>query len=445
MERVRREFLCNSTQALKMESGFDATNERECSICLFDLHLSAAGCHYCSPDKYACLNHAKQLCSCSWGAKFFLFRYDINELNILVEALEGKLSAIYRWARLDLGLALSSHVSKENSRYPELIGKLSYSPEESSQPSTSSLKKQNGKESIAKIPNSEDMKTSSTSHISSHEAEVEIYSFQCKKEESLNFAPDLKAPVCQLSQEDTSFNDNLVAEKPEVKKPSIFSNDAVIVLSDDETEESNVPLPQSTRNALSKHTGDFQMAGSDDMVGLGNCVPKDSVLVIPITRATTMLEVDAKLDCAKAEDHVKTETLVGSNKEKLSCQTVISSGGNLDNNVQVLSSIKESGNCNIVSGKLNNEDRENKTGLEAISRVTDNVQTLSGSPSCTQNILDRYYRQKGPRIAKVVRRINCQVEPLEFGVVHSGKLWCDSRAIYPKGMMHYLFIKFVFS
>ncbi|KAM7532196.1 hypothetical protein LguiB_035606 [Lonicera macranthoides] len=434
MERVRREFLCNSTQALKMESGFDATNERECSICLFDLHLSAAGCHYCSPDKYACLNHAKQLCTCSWGAKFFLFRYDINELNILVEALEGKLSAIYRWARLDLGLALSSHVSKENSQYPGLIGKLSYSPEESSQPSISSLKEQNGKESIAKIPNSEDMKTSSTSRISSHEAEVEIYSFRCKKEESLNLAPDLKAPVCQLSQEDTSFNDNLVAEKPEVKKLSIFSNDAVIVLSDDETEESNVPLPQSTRNTLSKHTGDFhRTAGSDDIARPGNCIPIDSVLVTPTTRATTMLEVDAKLVCAKTEDHVKIETLTGSNKEKLSCQGVITSGGNLDNNVQVLSSIKESGNCNIVSGKLNNEDRENKTGLEAISRVTDNVQTLSGSPSCTQNNLDRYYRQKGPRIAKVVRRINCQVEPLEFGVVHSGKLWCDSRAIYPNG------------
>ena len=44
-EHVRRQFLCNSSPALKMESDFDATSERECSVCLFDLHLSAAGCH----------------------------------------------------------------------------------------------------------------------------------------------------------------------------------------------------------------------------------------------------------------------------------------------------------------------------------------------------------------------------------------------------------------
>nr|GEY04473.1 putative lysine-specific demethylase JMJ16 isoform X1 [Tanacetum cinerariifolium] len=70
-------------------------------------------CHHCSPLKYSCLNHAKQFCSCAWGAKFFLLRYDIKDLTILVEALEGKLSAIYRWAKLDLGLALAPYVSKD--------------------------------------------------------------------------------------------------------------------------------------------------------------------------------------------------------------------------------------------------------------------------------------------------------------------------------------------
>ncbi|CAN7057361.1 unnamed protein product [Brassica oleracea var. botrytis] len=104
MERTRREFLCSSSLALKMHSNFDATNERECCICFFDLHLSAAGCR-CSPEKYSCLTHVKQLCSCPWVAKYYLFRYDMDELNVLLEAVEGKLSSVYRWARQDLGLA----------------------------------------------------------------------------------------------------------------------------------------------------------------------------------------------------------------------------------------------------------------------------------------------------------------------------------------------------
>ncbi|WKA03300.1 hypothetical protein VitviT2T_021418 [Vitis vinifera] len=91
MKHMMREFLCVSSWALKMDTNFGAINERECTVCLFDLHPSAAGCH-CSPDSYACLNHAKQLCS----------------------SLEGKLSAVYRWARLDLSLALSSCISKDD-------------------------------------------------------------------------------------------------------------------------------------------------------------------------------------------------------------------------------------------------------------------------------------------------------------------------------------------
>ncbi|KAL8542937.1 hypothetical protein ACS0TY_003709 [Phlomoides rotata] len=41
MECIWREVLCESSQVLKMESSFDANNERECIAYLFDLHLSA--------------------------------------------------------------------------------------------------------------------------------------------------------------------------------------------------------------------------------------------------------------------------------------------------------------------------------------------------------------------------------------------------------------------
>ncbi|KAF3796355.1 Lysine-specific demethylase [Nymphaea thermarum] len=114
IERARRQFFCCPSQVRKMDVNFDATNERECIICFYDLHLSAAGCE-CSPETFACLNHAKQLCSCAWSTRFFLFRYELTELDICTEALGGKLSAIHRWANLYLGLSLSSHVTKNDS------------------------------------------------------------------------------------------------------------------------------------------------------------------------------------------------------------------------------------------------------------------------------------------------------------------------------------------
>ncbi|RVW53528.1 Lysine-specific demethylase JMJ703 [Vitis vinifera] len=94
-EGRRREYLCTSSQSRKMDKDFDSVRKRECWTCFYDLHLSAACCQ-CSPDKYACLNHAKQLCSCSWSAKTFLFRYEMSKLDLLVQALEGKLSSVYR-------------------------------------------------------------------------------------------------------------------------------------------------------------------------------------------------------------------------------------------------------------------------------------------------------------------------------------------------------------
>ncbi|KAL3650155.1 hypothetical protein CASFOL_006558 [Castilleja foliolosa] len=274
MERVRRDFLCKSSQALKMDSSFDANNERECCVCLFDLHLSAAGCHHCSPSKYACLNHVKQLCSCSGSAKFFLFRYEIDELKILVEALEGKLSAVYRWARLDLGLSLSSYISKDS----------------------------------------------------------------IKKESSL--------------------------QQPE-------RND-VILLSDDEGEKPS--KEPSGVNGPSRKSTDI-----------------------------------ANLDSLTNSVCVKVENFIGANKPSSSCV-----------NKEIVDS--ENSKSEETDKKLKEEDVD--------ARSMDSKPTVL---SPTGLHLNNVGRQKGPRIAKVVRRINCNVEALDYGTVLAGKLWCDSRAIYPKG------------
>ncbi|XP_047323660.1 putative lysine-specific demethylase JMJ16 isoform X2 [Impatiens glandulifera] len=122
VESVRRKFCCGSAKAVKMESDFDTTSEKECVICFFDLHLSAARCS-CSPDKYTCLSHVNQLCSCSYSEKVFIFRYDIDEMSILVDALEGKLSAVYKWANQDLGLALSSSFASRSVNFSQNIEK----------------------------------------------------------------------------------------------------------------------------------------------------------------------------------------------------------------------------------------------------------------------------------------------------------------------------------
>lgn len=128
-EGRRREYLCNSSQIQDMKTDFDSTTKRECSICLYDLHLSAAGCP-CSPDRYSCLHHAKQLCSCAWSDRFFLFRYKISELNVLVEALEGKSSAVDKWAREILGLSVHSSVSKHALPAAAMHGTTSTSADE---------------------------------------------------------------------------------------------------------------------------------------------------------------------------------------------------------------------------------------------------------------------------------------------------------------------------
>jgi histone demethylase JARID1 len=103
-----------------MNENFDASCKRECSICLRDLFLSAVGCS-CSDDKFACLDHAKQLCSCPWSHKILLYRYEISELEVLHQALDGKLSSVYKWAKEDLGLTVRSVASMKSKETPEKV------------------------------------------------------------------------------------------------------------------------------------------------------------------------------------------------------------------------------------------------------------------------------------------------------------------------------------
>ncbi|GMP68082.1 hypothetical protein CsSME_00027819 [Camellia sinensis var. sinensis] len=231
---------------------------------------------------------------------------------------------------------------------------------------------------LDEIPKSrglKDVKASSTSPKSSYEFKVANCSSQKIKKEAFHLGHNLRTSVCQLSQEDDT--DNLARVKLEVKKKksSFSGNDNVILLSDDEGEKSNMPLSEREKQTSEKHTKHFErLSGFVNTMSASNCV-KGSNLTSPVTKVKVMGEGDRNL-------------LPDREKNKFPSST------DFNKNVEDFSNTKETGDCNNM---------------------------------------DRYFHQKGPRIAKVVRRINCNVEPLEYEIVHSGKLWCDSRAIFPKG------------
>ncbi|XP_044477878.1 putative lysine-specific demethylase JMJ16 isoform X1 [Mangifera indica] len=463
MEHVGREYFCNSSLAMKMDSNFDATSERECSVCLFDLHLSAVGCH-CSSDKYACLNHAKNFCSCDWSAKFFLFRYDISELNILVEALEGKLSAVYRWARLDLGLALSSYFSRDNMQVDNLYhsndGKVQ--KELKSQLSEAGIFglmsfQQNNNPSEASLP-MKDMKTSPTSDGTSYGIERKNSNLKLKTEESIHLASSLGHPACQFSPEDMSNNAEQADQKSLLDKSLVLGSTTVILLSDDEDDEPKEAVSKrSTGSSVKNVELSGRLASSEDKASTCNH-DKDPVLFASITDAALMSQKDlcsvsdvqrlnysSSTMLKKDEHHPDGGKLLGSNPPEFSCPV----GSTHEESGRILSGSTISGetSCPNVqnaasnlqhlppcdNGKSNNEDSHENLGTTSSSNLVSSERTNSGNPSCSQNSLDRCFRQKGPRIAKVVRRINCNVEALEYGVVLPGKFWCNSQAIFPKG------------
>lgn len=108
MEEERLNHLQDGFSLQKMEGDFDIKRERECFLCFYDLHMSAASCK-CSPNRFACLTHAKDLCSCESKERFILIRHTLDELWSLVRALEGDPDAIDTWSRKCLDQYPSQH------------------------------------------------------------------------------------------------------------------------------------------------------------------------------------------------------------------------------------------------------------------------------------------------------------------------------------------------
>ncbi|XP_058101595.1 putative lysine-specific demethylase JMJ16 [Magnolia sinica] len=508
MERARREYLCSPSQSRKMDVSFDATSERECSVCLYDLHLSAAGCQ-CSPDRFTCLNHAKKLCSCGWSERFFLFRYEISELNMLVEALGGKLSAIYRWAHLDLGLALSSYVTKDKSQEPQSISKPSLERTKQNEHgslnvvSSSTVAKisplcQETNGSMSRItsfqepkerewiaPNGIDptgseadpsavqkLNPSSATLASEDGRSVHmdkrteiVYSEgrilqlrplpkpeigDCTLQLSEGYAvphsnlPTL--PACQLSQEDMSYTEpsestsseqnslgcfksvpkgkppssNLNTIETKTNRISSVEDSGVIILSDDEDEDAHGSFMgrKMDESAVTNLETSTRLVNCDIKVVPCN-YPKDPVSDAPERGDVSLLTVKEKEGLLSHSVRVKIEDH-GKDENRVQFNFMMPNDTSHPQNPQPLG-----------IAKPNNEDKDEKPVLGSGLILKDRAQQpIAGS---TPNNHDRYCRQKGPRIAKVVRRINYTVEPLEYGIVFSGMLWSNSQAIFPKG------------
>ncbi|KAJ8545261.1 hypothetical protein K7X08_017844 [Anisodus acutangulus] len=107
MEEERLERLLPLVQLQNMDKNFGLKDEQECLSCYYDLHLSAVGCK-CSPGQFSCLKHANLMCSCEPENKTVLVRYNMDELNTLVQALEGRLDALELWASKDSGFCSSN-------------------------------------------------------------------------------------------------------------------------------------------------------------------------------------------------------------------------------------------------------------------------------------------------------------------------------------------------
>ncbi|KAK9055964.1 hypothetical protein SSX86_027051 [Deinandra increscens subsp. villosa] len=97
MELKRIENLETGFQFQKMVKDFDTTNEKECFLCFYDLHMFAANCK-CTSDRFSCLRHVNHLCSCDSDQLTVYLRYTFDELTMMVDSLEGKSDAIENWA-----------------------------------------------------------------------------------------------------------------------------------------------------------------------------------------------------------------------------------------------------------------------------------------------------------------------------------------------------------
>ncbi|CAA7390481.1 unnamed protein product [Spirodela intermedia] len=534
-KHTRRENLCSSSQSRKMDANFDADTERECSICHYDLHLSAVGCS-CSSERFACLEHGNEMCACTWNMRIFLFRYEISELNVLLDAVGGKLSAVHRWALSDLGLSLSSYIQKDKMQdsYSKSKKKEGTKPMEqrplNRESLTSSMKDSCSPQdtqvpmsqttygiSIVKDAKISDLITSTHTMIDqsvsnstiqgcnegigkdavdtsekrvcaadspSPDTKLQDQPFQatgCHKNSDgfLSGQTSCSLPLTDLPSNELQqytrerysipssarvHKSNHLSNLNNMDRPSVAGD--VIQLSDDEDDEA-YELSHKTKAEPVENSPDvfYRPMDCNNKVTPSNC-ERDQVLETPETDASVMDDTDINLvtivkkvdnmsnSHVRVKDQGKDEITMlhsslltdQSSATEFSQGTIStknSASKNVANQIQEYLASKQVGDSdNSIVGTMllpsqfhvsvNASSGKNNRTIDSSFKMAVRGQSGTVSQPVPQIGTDRYNRQ-GPRMAKVVRRINSVVEPLALGVVLSGQFWSCGQAIFPKG------------
>ncbi|OEL13556.1 Lysine-specific demethylase JMJ703 [Dichanthelium oligosanthes] len=476
-ELAQRKNICTPSQSRKMDAEFDST-DRECALCYYDLHLSASGCP-CSPEKYACLLHAKQLCSCDWDKRFFLFRYDVNELNILADALGGKLSAIHRWGVSDLGLSLSSCVKREKVQDSKTVRRLTDGPRRSymSQASTVSLmpssEQKNNENKILDVaspgmnllkvsremnsacPSVEQIKPGNISPLKELCVQNEL---SCPTNDDASrqqyngmtgghkgSAPSFTVPSGQsfplnavtkplIASGESMRNAHGLAVLKESRETSSRTGDCAASLGEHHNRSVSMidnvanmkPGLESSNNSHRSMASDFNATPCHSY--------KDQVLITSET-STSMMPSQAH---TANQQFVNTASRTQSASQEALC-SVSASKPLIDPSVMKnLYGVFGSGSAHLghpafVNQQLNERWHQRKSD----SLSGGEVRARGHSAMVVQPALENHSRNgvahKGPRIANVVHRFKCSVELIEIGTVLSGRLWSSSQSIFPKG------------
>lgn len=439
MELTQRKDTCSPSQCRKIDAEFDSA-DRECAFCYYDLHLSACGCP-CSPDKYTCLIHSKQLCSCDWSKRFFLFRYDVNELNILADALGGKLSAIHRWCVSHLGLSLSSRVKQEKDQDLKTLSRATDGPRRSSMSHVStvslspSLVCNEQKSSGNKILNSGCLEINAACP----SAELKSGNVSPQKEPWVknDLACTLNSGVSQLQYDGGPGGLKSSAQSLPIPSGIPFSANVATrpfsTSGDIRMENAYSSLPvmvdrgSNMKSSLGSSNNSHSLMKSSTNASL--CYSyKDKMHITAETDGWVMTERDScQARAASSPPFVRTVSRAQIVSQEASVSNFASKPSAGSSVVKTTYGGFSSGNPQPNDGRLQRKS-ESLSGLEAWGQ----------SPLVVQPAPEYGSPQKGPRIANVVHRFRSSVELLEIGVVLSGRLWSSSKAIFPKGLFSHV-------
>jgi hypothetical protein len=371
MEKERTDGLPSGLKLQKMERDFDLRKERECLFCFYDLHLSAAGCQ-CSPDQFSCLKHASHFCSCEIDKRFVLLRYTMNELNTLVEALEGGVDAIKVWKSDDSGLVSANDkvccVAKDDKS--DTYGTKSCDQTESSSCCPETEEKLN-----MNVP------CTSYSHVSS----------EVIQSGSQHGSFSLSTSHISINSQNAIINDeNLVLNKEgKVGQDCCIDLDLNVLC--DEDESRLLPILDCF---------DSKAISNVEETCMSNCLQEN------IHSSDTAQEPDLMLHDNNCNLSV---SRVLSDKDDPLClrdlELTCSNDGNKLFGVNLLSLHPHS--------KISSD-----SSLETKMADTSDVKV---------SMEDGSYP---------IRKLDLCVEPINFGAAMFGKLWCSKQAIFPKGMLN---------